>query len=203
MYNIKPNLQIGFHGCDEIVRNELVTKPNKVNFSKEPFDWLGHGFYVWENNQERAWLWAKDKEQRKKLSKPSVLGVVYTLDNCLDFSDSEFTELISNYYDLMVADYHSLGKEIPKNEDSKHDLFADKLIRKLDCAVIEYLHENIEESITNTKSFKSGLQPFDTVRGIFQEGGPAFEGSGIRKKSHIQVCIRNLDCIKGFFIPRN
>jgi hypothetical protein len=31
------------------------------------------------------------------------------------------------------------------------------------------------------------------------EGGPAFEGAGIYEKSYVQICIRNPDCIKGFF----
>ncbi len=54
---------------------------------------------------------------------------------------------------------------------------------------------------TKSKGF-SDLLPFDTVRVIFTEGGPAFDGAGIQSKNHIQVCIRNLDCIKGLFIPR-
>lgn len=54
---------------------------------------------------------------------------------------------------------------------------------------------------TQEKAF-SEYQHFDTTRGIFTEGGPAFEGAGIQMKNHIQICIRNLNCIKGFFIPR-
>lgn len=48
----------------------------------------------------------------------------------------------------------------------------------------------------------TGIKIFDSVRGVFTEGGPAFEGAGLFEKSHIQVCIRNPNCIKGFFIPR-
>jgi hypothetical protein len=50
MYNHKSNLIIGFHGCDESVRNRLLSKPNKINKSEKPYDWLGHGVYFWENN---------------------------------------------------------------------------------------------------------------------------------------------------------
>jgi hypothetical protein len=42
------------------------------------------------------------------------------------------------------------------------------------------------------------LQHFDTSRGIFTEGGPAFEGAGIQKKNHIQICIRNKTVLKHF-----
>ena len=34
------------------------------------------------------------------------------------------------------------------------------------------------------------------------EGGPAFEGSDIMAKTHTQLCIRNFNCIQGFFLPR-
>jgi hypothetical protein len=54
MYHIKPNLYIGFHGCDEMIRNRLIMNPNHVEKSNRPYDWLGNGFYVWENNFSRA-----------------------------------------------------------------------------------------------------------------------------------------------------
>jgi hypothetical protein len=43
---------------------------------------------------------------------------------------------------------------------------------------------------------------FDSVRGAFTEGGKAFTGAGIFERSHIQICVRNFNCIKGFFKPR-
>jgi len=51
---------LGFHGCDEHTRNMLVHDPDSMKKSEEPYDWLGHGFYIWENNFERALSWAKD-----------------------------------------------------------------------------------------------------------------------------------------------
>lgn len=40
------------------------------------------------------------------------------------------------------------------------------------------------------------------MRGVFQEGKPVFEGSGIYRDTHIQICIRNPECIVGFFMPK-
>lgn len=82
--------------------------------------------------------------------------------------------------------------------------FHDLILRELDCAVIEFMHQKVREEIENQiKDHKySELKYFDTVRGIFTEGGPAFAGAGIQLKNHIQLCIRNLNCIKGLFIPR-
>lgn len=195
---------LGFHGCDQSVRDKLVTKPDFVVKSKDVFDWLGNGFYIWENNYERAYQWALDKKERGKLQHPSVLGVIYQLDYCLDFTDSAFTEILSGYYDSMKSDLNVAGKEPPKNKDLLKDKHHDLIFRELDCAVIEYLHQKVAENIVADIAEKgySELKHFDTVRGIFTEGGPAFAGAGIQKKNHIQICIRNLNCIKGFFIPR-
>ncbi len=204
MYSSRPNLMIGFHGCDETVRNSLIASPNIVRKSQETYDWLGHGFYIWENNIDRALQWAEDRERSGKIKKASVIGVVYQLDYCLDFTDSKYIGILSSYYKLMKDDLLLSGKKIPENKDVPKDKYYDKVIRQLDCAVIEYLHQKIEEEIKKdiaTKRF-SELKHFDTVRGLFTEGGPAFDGAGIQLKNHIQICIRNLNCIKGFFIPR-
>ena len=195
---------IGFHGCDEATRNQLVSSPDIVKKSEENFDWLGNGFYVWENNYQRALKWAEDKKSRGKIKMPSVVGVIYQLEYCLDFTDSAFIDIVSTYYQLMKNNFSKIGKKLPENKDLPKDENHDLVLRNLDCAVIEYLHQKISEQIkenVNEKGF-SELKPFDTVRGIFTEGGPAFEGAGIQVKNHIQICIRNLNCIKGFFIPR-
>lgn len=200
MYSSRSNLLIGFHGCDESVAQQLLTKPKKVKISEKPFDWLGHGFYVWENNYDRALQWAKDKEKKGQIKKASVIGVVFTLDYCLDLIDSEFIKMLSVYYELMQKDFSSIDKELPKNKDVKEDNHKDLLIRELDCAVIQYLHQKIKEEIEQDNT--TLLKEFDSARGVFTEGGPAFPGAGVQKKSHIQICIRNMNCIKGFFLPR-
>jgi hypothetical protein len=69
---------------------------------------------------------------------------------------------------------------------------ADALLRELDCAVINHLHQV-------RASARTPLQPFDSVKGVFLEGGQIYEGSGFFSKTHIQICIRNLACIKGVF----
>ncbi|MEI9921409.1 MAG: hypothetical protein WDO14_21880 [Bacteroidota bacterium] len=48
----------------------------------------------------------------------------------------------------------------------------------------------------------TSLKLFDSVHGAFLEGGEAFPGAGISAKGHIQICIRNPNCIKGFFTKR-
>jgi hypothetical protein len=203
MYDVRPNLYIGFHGCDEDVRTELVINPNSIKISEKPYDWLGHGFYVWENNYERALEWAKIKQKHGKIKKASVVGVVYLLGNCLDFTDSKFIHSIELYYHELKYEFEKIGKQLPFNKDAHLDTNKDKLVRELDCAVIEYLHQKVKENNENDNLDSVFISEFETCRGLFTEGGSAFPGAGIQKKNHIQVCIRNLNCIKAFFIPRS
>ncbi|MEN9303739.1 MAG: hypothetical protein RL264_2168 [Bacteroidota bacterium] len=204
MYNLRHNLILGFHGCDQEVADKLVNFPNKVIKSEKPYDWLGHGMYFWENNFLRAELWAKEKENRGEIKKAAVIGAVLTLDNCFDLLDSSSINLLGKYYELLKMELESNGKTLPKNLDIEKDPHRDKLKRELDCAVIEYMHTEIDVEIAKNIKEKgfSELQKFDSARGFFTEGGAAFPGSEIQMKSHSQICIRNMNCIKGFFKPR-
>lgn len=199
MYNVKPNLWLGFHGCDKEVGLNLLNNPKSIKFSKNDYDWLGHGFYVWENNYDRALQWASEKADRVGRNKyqPFVLGVVYTLDNCFDLTDKESLDLLKQGY----LSFSEIKKgNVPTNKDIKEDTNKDKILRELDCAVINFTCD-IVEVIGKENPLK--YKPFDTVRGVFTEGGPAFQGASIQSKTHIQVSIRNNACIKGFFLPRN
>ena len=206
MYDFRPNLVLGFHGCDISVANKLLTDPSLAAKSEKPYDWLGHGIYFWENNLARACQWAEEKQKRGKIEQAAVIGAVLHLGNCLDFLDSKYIELVAIYYELMEANYKALGKDLPQNRDILKDRHQDRLLRELDCATIEFMHEQIfskfQEETVNTGGF-TNIKLFDSTRGVFMEGGEAFPGSAISKKSHIQICIRNLNCIKGFFLPRD
>ena len=83
-------------------------------------------------------------------------------------------------------------KKMPVNRNMKGD--TDLKLRYLDCAVIESLHQ--ERKIQKMRSF-------DSVRGAFLEGEPIYPNAGFREQTHIQICVRNPNCIKGFFAPRD
>ena len=204
MYDVKPNLLIGFHGCDISVRDKLLSNPDEIIKSEEPHDWLGHGMYFWENNNERALQWAEDKKNRGGIKVPAVIGAVISLGHCFDFLDSRFINMLKVYHELFQSEYKSLGKKVPQNRDIKSDANKDKVMRELDCAVIEFTHQKIAGAIVKDKKEQgfSEYKKFDSTRGVFIEGGAAFPGAGIQDKNHIQICIRNANCIKGFFLPR-
>lgn len=121
MYNGRPNLILGFHGCDESIRDKLLLNPNHIRISQESYDWLGHGMYFWENNYERALLWAKDKKARGTLENPSIIGAIIQLGNCCDLTDSSSISLIKHYYKLLKEDYNQIRKPLPVNKDLKYD----------------------------------------------------------------------------------
>jgi hypothetical protein len=204
MYDIKPNLVIGFHGCERHVRDALLMNPNDYKISQKPFDWLGHGLYFWENNYERALEWATEKEKRGGIVEPAVIGAVLSLGYCCDFLDKKYIRLLAYYFNMMKSRYELFGEELPQNNDLKHDTHKDKILRHLDCTAIEFMHANILDQVKNERAEQgySEYKIFDSTRGVFIEGGPVFEGAGLFEKSHIQICIRNPNCIQGFFMPR-
>jgi hypothetical protein len=204
MYDSRSNLIIGFHGCDVAVKQKLINSSSSIQISQKPYDWLGHGMYFWENNYDRALEWAENKKKRSEIETPAVVGAVLQLGYCCDLLDSRYVQVLKDYHALMVADYKLVGQELPENKDIRNDVYKDKILRVLDCSVIEYMHSKIHEKYQNEINLNgfSDLKIFESTRCVFTEGGPVYEGAGIFEKSHIQICIRNPDCIKGFFNPR-
>lgn len=191
MYSSRPGLIIGFHGCDESVRNAIVTGDTMLKASRNGHDWLGFGFYFWESNYMRALDFALHPPGKKQITSPSVLGAVIDLEFCLDLMETEYIRLVKESYDYLRTWGSALQMELPENRKIGNS--RDRLLRELDCAVIENLHKN--RKLNNKKAF-------DSVRGLFVEGEPLYEGAGFHEKSHVQICIRNPNCIKGLFIPR-
>lgn len=204
MYNTRPGLLIGFHGCDKSRQQELLVNSASMPVSEKPFDWLGHGMYFWENNAERALEWATEKQVNGGITESAVIGAVIDLGYCCDFMDTLFIKMIATYYKLMEVELKAVNKALPVNKNVKADKHGDKLLRELDCATIEFMHNQIRKQYNKdiTEKGHSAYKMFDSVRGVFPEGGPAYEGAGFAAKSHIQICIRNANCIKGFFQKR-
>jgi hypothetical protein len=193
MYSIRSNYVLGFHGCEEEEQNELLISPKSFKSSQENYDWLGHGMYFWEDNVERAWKWAKLKKKAGTLKKPAVIGAVINLGYCFDLLDSQSISILEQAFLLFKEEADRLANPIPKNVHHPSEKGNDRTLRYLDCAVIEFTHQ----------FFKSqGEHPFDSVRAAFIEGNPIYEGAGFYDKTHIQICIINPNCIKGFFLPR-
>lgn len=194
MYNRIPNLLLAYHGCDKLVGLKILESKGKLHLQKSSnkYDWLGSGIYFWENSYERALLFAQEAKERKhltqgRINEPFVIGAVIDLGFCLNLLDSLFINELKKAYDCIII----AGTPLLKNEISESGYF---MKRDLDCAVIETLHTL--RSIEEQKSF-------DSVRAVFVEGKELYPSAGFRDKNHIQICIRNPNCIKGYFYPQN
>lgn len=197
MYSNLPNLIIGFHGCDMNTYENVIYKHEKLHASHNSYDWLGSGIYFWENSLDRAEEWADSYCKRynrnhpdEKPKEPAVIGAVISLGHCLNLTDYGSTSILQMGYEILKLELSLLGKPLPVNRDISGN--KDLLLRELDCAVIERIHQYNRENHE---------RPYDSVRGVFIEGNPVYSDSGIMEKTHTQLCIINPNCIKGYFTP--
>lgn len=167
-----------------------VTRKQPLKFSDNKYDWLGSGIYFWENSPERAMDWATLLRKRKRLRRPAVVGAVIDLGNCLNLLDRQYLKVVRAAYENLAEASRKAGTPLPRNEPLLTG--GDLLLRNLDCATINTVHKMREES---------GLAPYDTVRAAFIEGAPLYESSGFSEYNHIQICVRSIRCIKGYFLP--
>ena len=192
MYSFLPSFVLGFHGCDQSVIDKVMNGTDPLRKSENNYDWLGHGMYFWENSEARALEYAKELQKHPErcnetITTPAVLGAVIDLGNCLNLLDAEHIGLIKVANISLMESHKQTGKPLPEN---KPDHSGELLLRFRDCAVIETVHANLGEKV------------FDTTRGMFSEGERVYESAGFHEKSHIQICVRNPNAIKGFFVPR-
>ncbi len=188
IYQKLPNLVIGFHGCTKKVFDAVVLRGDQMKSSNNEYDWLGNGIYFWEQSYQRAKEWA---EQNCKGQEPAVIGAVIDLGYCLNLTDSASSDILRRGY-LVLKNLCTLtGVKFPENR--KPNAVGDILVRNLDCAVIEQVHDYNKES---------HLPEYDSVRGVFWEGDSPYPGSCFKERTHVQICIRNPNCIKGVFRPR-
>lgn len=186
MYSKLPNLVLAFHGCNLDTFKKVIYNNEHLHASDNSYDWLGNGIYFWEQNYERAYSWAKNRYGNDA----AVIGAVIDLGFCLNLTDSASNEVLKTGYELLKLRCRLSKIEMPQNIKSK--ISKDILLRNLDCAVIQQIHDYNRQA---------QIQDFDSVRGIFTEGNPVYDGAAILEKTHIQLCICNPNCIKGYFSP--
>ncbi len=186
MYNKLPNLVLGFHGCHKDTYRNVITKGGSLKASTNTYDWLGNGIYFWENNYTRASEWASNRYG----DDGAVIGAVIDLGYCLNLTDYASSFVLKEGYNILKFQCELNNTEIPQNKKPANT--NDLLLRDLDCAVIQQIHDVNREL---------GRDAYDSVRGIFTEGDPVYPGAGIFEKTHVQICVCNPNCIKGYFTP--
>lgn len=189
MTNNYPNFIIGYHSCDKEVGLNILNGKDDLKKSNNPWDWLGEGVYFWEQNPHRALEYsnevAKGKQfNKKKIQTPFVLGAIIELGNCLNLLEPHSIDIIKESFKSLKNIYKETDSILPLNRGNN---------RAFDCAVISYTHQSF---LQNNK------QPYDTVRSTFNEGNEVYKSSAFTTRNHIQVCVTNLNMIKGYFLPK-
>lgn len=192
MYSPGTGIVYGFHGCDRSIAEKIINQQITLKNSENEYDWLGNGMYFWENSPSRALEYANNLKKnpgraKNPIQDPCVIGAIIHLGNCLDLLDYENLQILKAGFELLKATTEKLPKNIAIGQ------LNELMVRNLDCAVIQTIHEVRREE---------KLRDFDSVRGVFWEGAELYPNAGFREKDHIQLCIRNPNCIKGYFYPR-
>ncbi len=156
--------------------------------SDNVWDWLGGGLYFWEQNPGRALEYAEEcaagKQKNKvQIKTPFVIGAIIELGNCLNLLDAKSGSIVRKAYNALSEVHLKAQAQMPLNRGAR---------RELDCAVIKYVHE-----VTK----RDNLPKYDTVRSSFDEGGGLYPDSNFRDRLHIEICVINMELIKGYFLP--
>jgi hypothetical protein len=185
----------GYHGCDSRVADAVLAGKTKLVASENAYDWLGSGIYFWEHGPARAYEWAVQQSRRKRsnIRRPAVIGAIIQLGTCFDLLDVRFTRQLSEAAAGLEKRLAALGTRLPENQSVSTGDY-DWLKRHRDCFVLNATVPAIAHQYGIT---------YQTVRGVFQEGEPAFNGAGIKLKSHIQVAVRDPNAIIGYFRPQS
>jgi len=121
----------------------------------------------------------------RKIDRPSLVGAIIDLGNCLDLTTQDGIEAVKSAY-TGLKEMHALAVEpLPKN------VGAEKGKRNLDCAVIKHLHR--------ARRVLAPDEPYETVRALFVEGEPLYEGAGFHDRTHVQICVLDQRRIFGVF----
>jgi len=175
---------IGYHGCRQDFAEAILlgkTPIGEWQKSQNAYDWLGEGVYFWEHSPTRALRWAAENYG----DQAAVVGALIQVGTCFDLLDETNALLLAESYPQFEEYFLAAGKPLPVNRGT------DKKLRELDCAVInECLDRMAERNVS-----------FDTVRGAFLEGPAIFPGTTLSAETHIQIAVRNVDCILGVFRP--
>jgi hypothetical protein len=179
---------VGYHGCEREYGEAVLLGKARLQPSANDYDWLGGGIYFWEHGFRRALEWAQGYRRD-----PFVLGAYLHLGRCLDLTDTWATARLEAAYQALAKHLDEEKVPLPKNRRGRGAKGTDRLVRKLDCAVINLLNDS--EDRENKTLY------YQTVRGVFEEGEEAFPGACIRSKTHIQVAVRDPRCVLGYFLP--
>ena len=167
-----PQQIVGYHGCEMSTARRLL-EGEPFRLSANDYDWLGSGTYFWEYAPIRARGWAKQRFGGNW----AVLQATINLGDCLNLLDTDYFEDLRAVHTELLNSFRDLGLTPPMNN---------KGANRLDRMIVDRF----------SQVYQARDNRFDTVRGCFQEGQPIFAGSRLYSHNHVQIAVRNMDCIQ-------
>lgn len=163
---VEPITVIGYHGTSTQLARKIISEGFKA--SQNPWDWLGHGAYFWQDAPKRAFQWAKERHRD-----PCVVAARIELSGFIDLLDLEGMETLKS----VAAGYQlHAGNTRPANLNK---------MNRLDCAIF-----NLTTSMLSLDDvLVSGY------RAACVEGKPLTIGSPIHDESHVQIVVLDEDAI--------
>lgn len=159
------------HGTSR-ARAEEVAR-NGWTQSRNHYDWLGDGVYFFQEAPARARDWAR----RQHGDEAAVIVADVDLSDCMDLLDSSWFAVLTEAHELLLMHYRRLGRKLPVQRSLMHGL---------DRAVINYSVGVLADRGVVIRS----------VRGVFQEGRPAYPGSALFDLAHVQIAVRDQTAIR-------
>ncbi len=166
-----PSEAICFHGTSSGTVAHLLA--GDIWPSDQHFEWLGSGFYLWQDSPWRARQWAETRYG----GAAAVIVARVDLDNCLDLQNPQWQARLADADFEFAFECVTSGVPIPVNTESGN--------HARDAAVINFYCDQVASEGGQIRS----------VRAIFEEGKPIFEASKIRSQSHLQLAVRDLTAI--------
>lgn len=206
------NLVLAYHGCDITLRDDLVAGRTKIKPSKNGYDWLGTGIYLYEADpvraMEHATMVVRYPERllaKTPIATPAVVGVVLDVAVWLDMSTQRALNEFGAAAATCRAGFERAGTQAPTNR-AAFEGDQDLLHRAFDKAAFDILHElrakALEAAIVSGETATiAELLPYQAVRSAFTQGQRLAEGSGFYGKNHTQIAVLDEKCIRGYFIP--
>jgi hypothetical protein len=185
----------GFHGTTGSSARQLIQTGTLPKLSDRPGNWLGKGFYFFEENLEMATLWTLEqvgvRARLGSFDSASVLVATLDLTDCLDFctpkwhgplkATAEKLKRSGRLPKQFGPEFEAANGTVSKIEDYALAPMpgVDPLDHFADSAAIDAL---IEDLVT------SG-HPVSSVRAAFTAGPQAFSNSHLFRDTHIQITV--------------
>jgi hypothetical protein len=185
----------GFHGTTRASADDLLKSGGVPKPSIKPGNWLGRGFYFFEENVEMAALWAIEQVNvRARMgfyTSSTVLQADLDLADCLDLCTTK-------WHGPLKASAENLQRagQLPQQFGPEFESADGKLTKVEDYSVVpkpgfDPLDHFADSAAINAlvEDLIASGHPVSCVRAAFTAGPQTFPNSHLFRDTHIQIAV--------------